>query len=136
VKPGREVAQSYYGTPGWVSHSIGNIWGYAAPGSEITWGMYPAAAAWHCHTLWEHFVYGKDKDYLRSMAYPVMKEAAEFWLENLVPYENGLITAPSVSAEHGPSVACKLWEVLLTQRFIAYRDAIRTSRSFAIYSQT
>jgi alpha-L-fucosidase 2 len=104
VKPGREVAQSYYGTPGWVSHSIGNIWGYAAPGSEITWGMYPAGAAWHCHTLWEHYVYGRDKDYLRSMAYPVMKEAAEFWLDNLVPYENGLISAPSVSAEHGASV--------------------------------
>lgn len=40
-------------------------------------------------------------DYLKKEAYPVMKEAAIFWLENLTPYEKYLIVTPSVSAEHG-----------------------------------
>ena len=30
-----------------------------------------------------------------------MKEAAEFWLENMVEYQGHFIIAPSVSAEHG-----------------------------------
>jgi alpha-L-fucosidase 2 len=104
VAPGRKVADNYYGSPGWVSHSIGNIWGYAAPGAEVTWGLYPAAAAWHCHTLWEHYVYSGDTEYLHKAAYPVMKEAALFWLHNLVPYQGMLISAPSVSAEHGTAI--------------------------------
>ena len=103
VGPGREVAKAYYGANGWVSHATGNIWGYASPGFGISWGMYPVGAAWHCHHLWEQYTFTQDKDYLRREAYPVMKEAAEFWLSprRLVPYEKGLISAPTVSAEHG-----------------------------------
>jgi alpha-L-fucosidase 2 len=101
VKPGTAVAKAYYNTEGWVSHSIGNIWGYAAPGFEIEWGMYPAAAAWHCHFIWKHFLYTQDKNYLQTSAYPIMKGAALFWLQNLVEYKGHLITAPSGSAEHG-----------------------------------
>lgn len=101
VKPGTEVAKEYYNSEGWVSHSIGNIWGYAAPGFEIEWGMYPAAAAWHCHFIWKHFVYSQDKNYLKESGYPTMKGAALFWLQNLVEYKGHLVTAPSGSAEHG-----------------------------------
>jgi alpha-L-fucosidase 2 len=101
VAPGRKVAETYYGSPGWVSHSIGDIWGYASPGSDISWGLYPAGAAWHCHTLWEHYLYSDDTEFLQNTAYPVMKQAALFWLHNLVPFEGMLISAPSVSAEHG-----------------------------------
>ncbi|MBN1909000.1 MAG: glycoside hydrolase N-terminal domain-containing protein [Pirellulales bacterium] len=103
VRPGREVAKAYYGANGWVSHGTGNIWGYASPGFGLSWGMYPVGAAWHCHHLWEQYAFTQDKTYLRREAYPVMKEAAEFWLSEgrLVPYEGGLISAPTVSAEHG-----------------------------------
>lgn len=101
VKPGRITAQEYYGTQGWVSHSTGNIWGHTAPGDDILWGLYPCGAAWHCRHLWEHFSFTYDMDYLKKEAYPVMKEAAIFWLENLTPYEKYLIVTPSVSAEHG-----------------------------------
>lgn len=101
VKPGTEVAKAYYNSDGWVSHSIGNIWGYAAPGFEIEWGMYPAGAAWHCHFIWKHFLYSQDLGYLRETGYPVMKGAALFWLQNLVDYKGNLISAPSGSAEHG-----------------------------------
>jgi alpha-L-fucosidase 2 len=101
VEPGRMVAQAYYGTEGWVSHTTGNIWGYAAPGAGINWGLYPVGAAWHCQHVWEQYAFSMDEDYLRATGYPVMKEATQFWLANLVPYEGSLISAPTVSAEHG-----------------------------------
>lgn len=101
VEPGRKVARAYYGTDGWVSHTTGNIWGYTSPGADMLWGMYPCGAAWHCQHLWSQFEYTMDEDYLRTEAYPVMKEAAQFWLQNLVEYEGKLIIAPTVSSEHG-----------------------------------
>lgn len=102
VVPGREVAKAYYGTGYWVSHTTGNIWGYTAPGTSIKYGMYPVGAAWHCQHLWEQYAFSMDKTYLREKAYPIMKEAAQFWLVNLVGYKGKLISAPSVAAEHGP----------------------------------
>ncbi|MFC1783168.1 glycoside hydrolase N-terminal domain-containing protein, partial [Planctomycetota bacterium] len=101
VVPGRLVAEAYYGTKGWISQTVGNIWGFAAPGGGLSYGIYPVAGAWHCQHLWEHYAFSMDKRYLAQEAYPVMKEAAEFWLANLVPYEGYLISAPTVSAEHG-----------------------------------
>ncbi|RPI42154.1 MAG: glycoside hydrolase family 95 protein, partial [Bacteroidetes bacterium] len=99
--PGREVARRVYGTSGWVSHTTGNIWGHAAPIGDHPWGMYPMGAAWHCQHVWDQFQFTGDTLYLEQRAYPLLKGASEFWLENLVPFGGYLATAPSVSAEHG-----------------------------------
>jgi len=104
VEPGRKVAREYYGTDGWVSHTTGNIWGFASPGSDMLWGMYPSGSAWHCQHLWSQYEFTRGKEYLKERAWPVMKEAAEFWLQNLVPYEGSYIIAPVVSAEHGVDI--------------------------------
>lgn len=101
VRPGREVAKKVYGTNGWISHTTGNIWGHAAPSGGLVWGTYPLASVWHCQHLWEQFTFSQDVNYLKETAYPIIKEAAIFWLENLIEYKEGLIVAPSVSAEHG-----------------------------------
>ena len=99
VIPGREVAEAYYGTSGWVSHATGNIWGNVAPGSMIEWGAFPCGAAWECRHLWEQYEFTLDKAALRERFYPVMKEAAQFWLENLAEYQGTLVAIPAVSAE-------------------------------------
>lgn len=98
---GREIARRVYGTNGWVSHTTGNIWGHAAPIGSHPWGMYPLGAAWHCRHVWEQYAFTGDMDYLENQAYPLLKDASVFWLENLIPYDGYLIAAPSVSAEHG-----------------------------------
>jgi alpha-L-fucosidase 2 len=100
VVPGREVAKAYYGTPGWITHTTGNIWGYASPGASVEWGLFPCGAAWLCRHLWEQYEFTQNTQYLREKTYPVMKEAAEFWLANLVEYKGYLTSAPAVSAEH------------------------------------
>jgi alpha-L-fucosidase 2 len=66
--------------------------------------MYPMGAAWHCQHLWDHYLFTGNRDYLANKAYPLLKDACRFWLENLFPYNGYLITAPSVSAEHGALV--------------------------------
>jgi len=98
---GREVAKRVYGTNGWVSHTTGNIWGHAAPIGSHPWGMYPMGAAWHCQHVWDQYTFTQDIKYLEEQAYPLIKDASIFWLENLIPFEGYLITAPTVSAEHG-----------------------------------
>ena len=58
--------------------------------------------AWLTQHLWQHYLFTGDKEFLRRY-YPVMKGAADFYLSHLVKHpQNGwLVTAPSVSPEHG-----------------------------------
>lgn len=98
---GTEIAKRIYGTNGWVSHTTGNIWGHAAPIGGHPWGMYPMGAAWHCQHVWDQFAFSQDTQYLSQQAYPLLKDASIFWLENLITYKGYYITAPTVSAEHG-----------------------------------
>ena len=58
--------------------------------------------AWLVETLWDHYDYTRDTEYLRNTAYPLMKGAADFLLAWLIPNPhnpNELITAPCTSPE-------------------------------------
>ena len=101
VRPGRRTARVQYGMRGWVTHTFGNPWGFTAPGDRPGYGLFPAAAAWLCQHLWEHYAFGRDRRYLRRV-YPVMKEAAVFALDYLVPHpESGkLVSGPANSPEN------------------------------------
>lgn len=98
---GREIARRVYGTGGWVSHTTGNIWGHAAPVGDLEWGLFPSGATWHARHVWDHYDYSRDLSYLRDRGYPLLRGVSQFWMENLVPFEGGLIAAPTASAEHG-----------------------------------
>jgi len=98
---GKEMARRIYGTNGWISHTVGNIWGHAAPIGNHPWGMYSQGSTWHCQHVWDQYAFTQDEQYLKEQAYPILKEASIFWLENLLPFEGYLATAPTVSAEHG-----------------------------------
>src|SRR4029453_4070761 len=51
--------------------------------------------------LWEHYLYTGDKIFLKQTAYPLMKAAATFTLNWLVPDSSGhLFTAPFNSPEN------------------------------------
>lgn len=71
---------------GWVVNTAGNIFGGS---STYKVGKYSVANAWYCEHLWQHFAYTRDLDYLRHTAFPLMKSACEFWIERLVPAQNG-----------------------------------------------
>jgi alpha-L-fucosidase 2 len=59
--------------------------------------------AWYAQHFWEHYAYTQDKNYLRSVAYPVMREAVAFWQDYLKQLPDGRMAAPlGWSPEHGP----------------------------------
>ncbi|MEJ5252180.1 MAG: glycoside hydrolase family 95 protein [Chthonomonadetes bacterium] len=100
-EPGRRTAKVHYGLSGWVVHTVTNVWGFTSPGEHPTWGQFPAAAGWLCQHLWEHYLFHPDRNTLRRI-YPIMKEAAQFYLGFLVPEpkHGWLVTAPSISPEN------------------------------------
>lgn len=106
---GRKTAKIHYNCKGWTSHHQSDIWAKTSPAGYVdrkvkdsaSWGMWNMAAAWLCRHLWEHFAFTLDNRFLREIAFPIMKESAEFILDWLVEDENGyLVTIPSTSPEN------------------------------------
>ena len=101
VENGARTAQVHYGAGGWVCHHNTDLWRQTAPIDGPLWGFWPTGGAWLCTHLWHHYEFTRDKDFL-ARAYPVMKGAAEFFLDTLVPEpkHNWLVTCPSISPEN------------------------------------
>ena len=99
---GAVTAREMYGCGGWMAHHNTDIWRIAGPVDAADWGMYPNGGAWLATHLWEHFLFTRDKEFLKEW-YPVIKGAADFYLDYMqVDPNNGyLVVVPSVSPEHG-----------------------------------
>jgi alpha-L-fucosidase 2 len=97
------TARQMYGCNGWVAHHNTDLWRIAGPVDGTTWGMFPTGGAWLTTHLWQHYLFTGDKAFL-SRYWPVIKGAAEFLLDYMVPHPQygWLVTAPTVSPEHGP----------------------------------
>lgn len=102
---GAKVAKDYYGCGGWTVHHNTDLWRGAAPVDGV-WGVWPMGAAWLVRQSWEHYQFTQDKKFLRTRAWPQMREAAQFILDFLVeappgsPVAGNLVTAPSHSPEN------------------------------------
>ncbi|MFK4066434.1 glycosyl hydrolase family 95 catalytic domain-containing protein [Streptomyces sp. NPDC029674] len=105
--PGRRTAKEMFGSRGWVVHNETNPYGFTGVHDWSTAFWFPEAAAWLTAQLYEHYRFGGSTEYLRTTAYPAMKEAAEFWLDNLRtdPRDGTLVATPSYSPEHGDFTA-------------------------------
>jgi alpha-L-fucosidase 2 len=103
VEPGSRVAQVNYGAKGWVLHQNTDLWLACAPMDGPTWGTFATGGAWLCTHLWEHYLFNEDKEKLNKF-YPLMKGAAQFFLDTLVehPKLKWMVTCPSMSPEHFP----------------------------------
>lgn len=100
VISGRQTADMMYGCRGFVCHHNTDIYGDTAPQDMWIAGSYwVMGAAWLCTHQWTHFEYTQDMDFLRR-AFPVMREAALFFLDFLVEHDGYLVTCPSVSPEN------------------------------------
>jgi len=98
---GRKTAQIHYGADGWTVHTITNVFGFTSPGESPGWGLFPAAGAWLCQHLWEHYAFGGDKKFLERVR-PILWESAEFYLDFLVedPKTGKLVSGPVNSPEN------------------------------------
>jgi alpha-L-fucosidase 2 len=102
---GARAAPETYGLPGWVSHHNIDLWRSANPvGMGVgapTWANWGMSGPWLCAHLYEHYSFTRDREFLRTHAYPLMKGSAEFCLAWLIEDGSGrLTTCPSESTEN------------------------------------
>ncbi len=101
MESGHTTAKAFYGADGWVAHMMTNPWRYTAPGEHASWGATNTGGAWLCAHLWEHYLFTKDEEYLKSI-YPVLAGASQFFISSMIrePKNGWLVTAPSSSPEN------------------------------------
>lgn len=99
--PGRITARKTFGAEGWTVNHVSDPFGHTSISDGVGWGTFPIAGPWLTLHLWEHYRFTRDVAYLRTQAFPAMKEACEFLLSFMVRDRNGyLATAPSNSPEN------------------------------------
>lgn len=98
---GHRTAREMYGTGGLVAHHNTDGWGDTEPIDGVPSGIWPFGAAWLSLSLWDHYDFSRDQEYLRAKAYPVLRDAATYVLENLFDDGQGhLVSGPSLSPEN------------------------------------
>jgi len=99
---GRKTAREVYNCRGFVAHHTTDAWWWTSPIGNVQYGMWPMGAAWSARHLWEHFLYTGDREFLAKRGYPILKEAAEFFLDWLCedPKTKKLVSGPSTSPEN------------------------------------
>lgn len=98
---GKEAAKTMYGSRGWMLHHNTDLWRTTGAVDRSGPGMWPTCSAWFCQHLWDRYLYSGNIAYLEEV-YPVMKEAAYFYLDFLTeePVNKWLVIAPSSSPEN------------------------------------
>ncbi len=99
LEPSRRATRAAFGKDirGWTTRTSHNIFG----GHGWEWNI--PGSAWYAQHFWEHYAFGGDKEFLRTRAYPVLKEICRFWEDHLKKLPDGTLVAPKGwSPEHGP----------------------------------
>jgi alpha-L-fucosidase 2 len=97
---GKVTAEKMYGCRGFVAHHNTDIWADTVPQDRSTAATYwPLSAAWFCLHFWEHYEFHEDLEFLKS-AYPIMYDAALFFVDFLIEVNGKLVVSPSISAEN------------------------------------
>lgn len=148
-KNGKRTAEETYGLPGWASHHNIDLWRASNPVGEgvgaPTWANWGMSGPWLCRHLYEHYLFTRNREFLRNRAYPLMKGSAEFCLAWLIEDGKGrLTTCPSESTENNfaapdgkpaqTSAGCTMDMALIRELFtncIAASKELGTDEEFA-----
>lgn len=102
---GRLTAQEYYHADGFVCHHNVDLWGHTTavgenrPGCTV-FAYWCGGSGWLCRALFEYYEYTLDKEFLKQIAYPILKDAATFYQCVLRPADGRLAVSPSTSPEN------------------------------------
>lgn len=99
---GADTAATDFGFDGWTAPHYTDIWATTGlAGGNNQWAIWPVGGMWMMNTVYEHYLFTGDRDFLSNTAYPMMKGSAEFALDLLVEDKDGyLVTSPSTSPEN------------------------------------
>jgi alpha-L-fucosidase 2 len=97
-EPSRKATQAAFGkVRGFTLRTSHNIFG------GLGWKWNLPASAWYGQHVYEHYAFGGDTEYLRTRAYPLLKEVSQYWEDHLKALPDGSLVAPKGwSPEHGP----------------------------------
>ena len=79
-KPLTAMTSKHFGpnAKGWTTRISQNPWG---GGGWTEWN--PPVNAWYALHIWDHYLYTKDKTYLKNVGYPILKNICAFWESHL-----------------------------------------------------
>jgi len=99
------------------------------------WNWDKTANAWYCQHFWEHYAFSQDREFLKTAAYPILRETCEFWQDHLKALPDGKLVVPKAwSPEHGPvedgvSYSQEIvWD--LFNNFVEASDALGADKNF------
>ncbi len=83
---------------GWVMYSTHN-----PLGGNSGWTLHRPGSAWLSQHFWEHYAFGGDREFLKTRAYPQLRELTRMWDARLMEGPNSKLIIPDGwSPEHGP----------------------------------
>jgi len=92
------TSKEYPNVRGWTVRTENNIFG----GESYLWNT--PGSAWYVQAIWEHYVFTRDRAWLGSFGYPILKEIVAFWDDHLKRRPDGTLVSPmGWSPEHGPT---------------------------------
>ncbi|GGI44781.1 large protein [Paenibacillus marchantiophytorum] len=98
---GRETAKNYFNiSTGWFASKKIDVWGFTMPYTPAVSGLFMGGSGWLSQDVWEYYSFTRDINYLATKGYPILKEAAQFYLNFLTPSGNFLISTPTTSPEN------------------------------------
>jgi len=99
---GRQAARDLYGSQGFVGHYTTDAWLYMPTAGDPKWALWQMGGAWCTRHFLEHYMYTGDRAFLKTRAYPILREATLFLLDWLVedPKTHKLVSGPSASPEN------------------------------------
>ncbi|MDO5325651.1 MAG: glycoside hydrolase N-terminal domain-containing protein [Clostridia bacterium] len=106
AESGRRTALEYYHAPGHVSHHNSDIWRMSTPvgahrQNSGSWALWQMSSGWLVRHLWEYYEYTLDQDWLADTGWPLIRSAAEFYLSQLMPDQEGeMVISPATSPEN------------------------------------
>ena len=118
---GRKTAQAHYGAGGWVLHHNTDLWRGTAPINQSNHGIWASGGAVAVPAALGAFSFHRRQGIPRQRAYPVMKEAALFFVDFLSkdPLTGKLISGPSNSPEQGGLVMGPAMDHQIIRRLFA-----------------
>ena len=99
AESGAHTARETFGVKkGWSIGLNGNVFGFTAQNEHGRRNQ--QAGHWLAQNLFDHYAFNQDRAYLEEI-YPVLKGAAEFFVEFLAPWKDGtLVVYPTWSPEN------------------------------------
>ena len=97
---GKQTAKDLFDADGWTINHTSDVFGRTGIHDSGDCGFFPMAGPWMCLSLWEHYEYTNDVDYLKEI-YPILKGSCQFLCDYLVENKDGyLVSTPSNSPEN------------------------------------